>query len=64
MVYTTDRTFSINGHVVSKHGGGKSWIGSYLEHTISFQQQDFKGNTDINRTLYTARLMKGSETKP
>lgn len=64
MVYTTDRIFSINRHVVSKHGDGKNWIGSYLEDSISFQQQDFKQNTDIKRTLYTARLVKGSDTKP
>lgn len=38
MAYTTDRTFSINGHVVSKNGGEKNWIGSYLEPFISFQQ--------------------------
>lgn len=64
MVYTIDRIFSINRHVVYKHGDGKNWIRSYLEDPLSFQQQDFKQNTDINRTLYTARLVKGSDTKP
>ena len=35
------------------HGDGENWIGSYLEHSIYFQQQDFKGNNDINRTLHS-----------